>query len=449
MRWFLAIIIIGLLVFIHELGHFLIARINGVEVEEFSLGFGPRLISRQIGRTRYSLKVLPLGGSCLMKGMDYDEEDDEESGETVSRDDLAGTAAEEGSYRAASPGRRAAILLAGPFFNFLLAFAAAVIVISAVGFDPARVLTVESGSPAEEAGLREGDTITAINGRKVVIGRDVNAFFTFETLKEGDTLILQVERDGQTQSVAFQPENVTVCRMGITYDAGADAVRVSAVTEGSPLDEAGVRAGDVLTAIDGTPLGTAEELSAYLDDHPLTERPVRVTCLRDGEIFEVSVTPIPVTYLDTGFDYNMGRVKTDAPGVIRYSFYEVKFWIGMTVDSLKMLLTGQASINDLSGPVGIADIVGTTYEESRSEGVLMTFLSLLNLVILLSANLGVMNLLPIPGLDGGKLLFVIIEGVSGRPVNRRFENTIQLVAAALLMMLMVYVMYHDVMRLLT
>ena len=121
----------------------------------------------------------------------------------------------------------------------------------------------------------------------------------------------------------------------------------------------------------------------------------------------------------------------------------------MTVDSLKMLLTGQASINDLSGPVGIADIVGTTYEESRSEGVLMTFLSLLNLVILLSANLGVMNLLPIPGLDGGKLLFVIIEGVSGRPVNRRFENTIQLVAAALLMMLMVYVMYHDVMRLLT
>lgn len=499
MRWILAILIISLLVFIHEFGHFIIAKINGVEVEEFSLGFGPTLISHKIGDTVYAIKALPFGGSCLMKGMfeaaeaSLDVDDGEElleaddaaafsfegqdnslpfhkedgdrafsrdSLENDGRDDNTTKAShrnkasrqrqyvpEEGSFQAASPGRRAAITLAGPVFNFLLAFVAAVVIISTAGYDPALVMTVEEGSSAFEAGLREDDTITKINGHPITIGRDVDAYLNYHGLAEDESLSLTVKRGDETFDMTFKPDDVTVYRMGITYNLTEGPVTVSEIAAGSPLDEAGLKMGDVITTINGTALSSAEDLSAYLDAHPLNGSQVSLEYERDGAISAVSVTPTETTYRDIGFDYNLGRTETNAIGVLRYSAYEVKFWISMTVNSLKMFFTGEATVNDLSGPVGIANIVGETYEQARPAGLFMTFLNMLNLIILLSANLGVMNLLPIPGLDGGRMLFIIIEAILGRPVNKRFENTIQLVAAALLMALMFYVMFHDITQL--
>ena len=137
---------------------------------------------------------------------------------------------------------------------------------------------------------------------------------------------------------------------------------------------------------------------------------------------------------------------TNAIGVIKYSFIEIRYWITTVIKSLGGMFTGRFGADDLSGPVGVVDIVGTTYEEVKEEGFFMTFLNMVNLLILLSANLGVMNLLPIPALDGGRLVFLLYELISGKPVNRKVEMAVQSAAALALIVLMVYVMYNDVLR---
>lgn len=434
MKWIIAILIFGLLIIFHELGHFILAKINGVQVEEFSVGFGPRIVSTVFHGTRYSLKVLPFGGSCLMQGM-YEEGDEEEEQKP-----------EKGSFTSVSLGRRAAIIAAGPIFNFLLAFIFAVVIMSVVGYDPAQVLTVESGSPAAEAGLETDDVITKYMGDSVEIGRDVSTWMALYGLQPDQQVTMTVRRGNEFVDLAFTPAVIEKYMMGITYDAENETAEVTAVSEGSPLSDAGAKAGDVITAIDGNAITTSASLSQYFKDHPLTSSPVTVTFERDGLSYEKEVTPVESRSVDLGFEYNLGRVKTDAAGVLKYSFIEVNYWIKTTVRSLGMLFTGRFSVNDLSGPVGIVDIVGTTYEQSRSEGALMTWMNMFNLIILLSANLGVMNLLPIPAIDGGRLLFLLIEAIRGKPMNRQVENAVQLVSMALLLILMVYVMYHDITR---
>jgi len=433
MKWIIAVLIFGLLIIFHEFGHFLLAKINGVDVEEFSVGFGPRIVSTVFHGTRYSLKILPFGGSCLMKGMLGDEDEDGEPAEP-----------EAGSFNSVSIGKRAAIIAAGPIFNFILAFIFAVVIMSVVGYDPAEVISVESGSPAAEAGLETGDTITKFMGDSVEIGRDVSTWIALYTLKADERITMTVKRGEQTVDLVFSPEITKQYRMGITYNTGSDQAEVSAVSEGSPLSDAGVKAGDVITSINGTAITTSDSLSAYLSEHPLTGDAVTITFVRDGLTYEKEVTPVMSQSVSLGFDCNLGRVGTDALGVLKYSFIEVNYWIKTTVRSLGQLFTGRFSVNDLSGPVGIVDVVGTTYEQSKSEGALMTWMNMFNLIILLSANLGVMNLLPIPAIDGGRLLFLLIEAVRGKPMNRKVENAIQLVSMALLMLLMVYVMYHDI-----
>ncbi len=436
MKWIIAILIFSLLVIFHEFGHFLAAKLNGVEVEEFSLGFGPRLLSVKKGETRYSLKLLLFGGSCRMKGM-LNLESGEDGGER---------GPEEGSFLAASVGRRAAIIFAGPLFNFILAFLCAVVVLSVVGYDPAEVLYVKEGSAAARAGLEAGDVITEFMGSRADIGRDVDNWFVFHDLT-GDTEIrLSWIRDGQKYSASFSPDLEKRYMLGITYYLEDAEAVAEAVSPGSPLEEAGVMAGDVITSIDGTAIADAKELNEYFGAHPLGEEEVRLGLRRGSESYEVSVLPVSREQVNLGFSYNLGRVRTSARGVLKYALIELRYWIVTTVKSVASLFTGRFSVNDLSGPVGVVDIVGTTYEESRSEGPLMTWMNMLNLIILLSANLGVMNLLPIPALDGGRLVFLLYEAVFGKPVNRDVEAGIQTVAAVLLLILMVYVMYHDMTR---
>ncbi len=434
MKWLIAILIFSLLILFHEFGHFLAAKLNGVRVLEFSMGFGPRLLSVEHGGTRYSLKALLFGGSCRMKGMlaGYEEE-----GGGDSADD-------EDSFLHVSVGRRMAIVLAGPLFNFLLAFICAVIVISVVGYDPAEILYVAEGSAAEKAGLKTGDVITSYNGEHVSIGRDVAAWEIFHDYSADRDIVMRVDRGGETHEVVFKPEEVTRYMMGITYTPSNEEPVVQEVQAGSPLDGAGVRAGDLLTSIDGTAIGSSEDISDYFDAHPLSGEPVHLTLLRGEEPYEVTIEPAKREQLTLGFMYNLGRVRTSPAGVMKYSAIELAYWIKTTVRSVGALFTGRFSVNDLSGPVGIVDMVGETYEETKDEGPLMTWMNMLNLIILLSANLGVMNLLPIPAIDGGRLLFLIIEAIRGKPLDEKLEMAAQTVAALLLMLLMFYVLYHDI-----
>lgn len=431
MKWIIAFIVFSVLVLFHEFGHFVVAKLNGVTVEEFSLGFGPRVLTAVYGGTRYSLKALLFGGSCQMKGMITDPEE-------------GPAEPEEGSFQSVSVGRRAAIIFAGPFFNFLLAFLCSLIVMSVVGYDPAKVLYVTEGSAAEKAGLKAGDVITSFMGSKIRIGRDLSSWFMLRDLKEGEEITISWKRGEESYSASYLPDVERRYMMGITYSLASEKAVIDQISVGSPLDAAGVRAGDVILKVNGHEITTAQSLNEYFEENPLTEAEVQLELARGEHSYETSVVPVYTDYVRSGFQYNLYREPLSAAGAVRYSFIEVRYWIRTVLQSLGAMFTGRFSVNDLSGPVGVVDIVGTTYEESKEEGPLMTWMNMINLVILLSANLGVMNLLPIPAIDGGRLVFLAVEAVRGKPVDQKVEMTFQTVAAVLLIMLMAYVMYHDV-----
>ena len=387
MKILIAIIIFSAIILFHEFGHFLFAKLNGISVTEFSLGMGPRLWSFQKGETRYSLKLLPLGGSCAMVGEDTAEEEIP------------------GSFNAASVWGRISVVAAGPIFNFILAFVLAVIIVGFVGYDPAEVLEVDKNSAAAEAGLQNGDIITEYDGYHVDLAKDLYVYMYLNDLKEGDTVTLKVRRDGRTETISYTPDVSVRYLLGFNR-SDASSMTVESLIDGMPLQEAGLQPGDTITAINGVEIADGEAYDAYLAEHPLSSESVEITYDRDG------------------LDYT----------------------IRTTLLSLKELVTGQLGFQNLSGPVGVVDAIGTTYEESKSEGTLMLWMNMLNMAVLLSANLGVMNLLPLPALDGGRLVFLIIEAIRKKPINREIEGRIHFAGLMALMVLMVVVMYNDILK---
>lgn len=427
MKILIAIIIFSAIILIHELGHFLLAKINGISVTEFSLGMGPRLFSIQKGETRYSVKLLPLGGSCAMVGED--------------------TAEEElpGSFNAAPVWERISVVAAGPVFNFILAFILSVIIVGFVGYDPAEIMDVQKDSAAETAGLETGDVITEYNGYHVDLAKDLYVYSYLNELKEGDTVILKVSRDGETKEIQYIPDVSVRYLLGFNR-SDASSMTVESLIAGMPLEMAGLQPGDTITAINGTEIADGEAYDAYLKEHPLSDEPVEITYVRDGLDYTATITPQEYRTPQLGFSYNLGYEKTSGLGVLKYGVLEVKYMIRTTLLSLKQLVTGSLGFKDLSGPVGVVDAIGTTYEESKSEGTLMLWMNLLNMAVLLSANLGVMNLLPLPALDGGRLVFLVIEAIRRKPINREVEGMVHFAGLMLLMALMVVVMYNDILK---
>lgn len=338
----LALIIFSFIILFHELGHFLLAKRGGITVEEFSLGMGPRILSTVRGGTRYSWKLLPFGGSCMMLG--------EDEGTT-----------EEGSFGSKSVWTRISVIAAGPIFNFILAFVLSVIIIGSIGVDKPVVLSVSEGYPAAEAGIQAGDTILRMNRKNIHLSREVTNYVTFH---QGEAVTIVYEHDGEQKTATLSPKE----------------------SEGGRY------------------------------------------------IFGISV-------------YSSYREKTGALETLKYSAYEVKYWIQLTIESLKMLFTGQVGINDMAGPVGVVSIIDDTYKESAADGGFYIWLNMLNISILLTANLGVMNLLPLPALDGGRLVFLILEAIRGKRVDPEREGMVHFVGLMLLMVLMVVVMFNDIRKL--
>lgn len=424
----IAILIFSVIIIFHELGHFLLAKRNGIKVTEFSLGMGPRLLSTQKGETRYSLKLFPIGGSCMMVG----EDDDDDS---------------EGSFNKASVWARISVVAAGPIFNFILAFVFAMIITSVAGYDPARVLQVEENSPAAKAGLQEGDIITEFQGRNIVLGRDLDSYMMLHGLEDED-ITLTYKRDGKEKEVSFEAYSEEKYMLGFSYVPTPDGEpEVTQVVLNGAMMEAGVQAGDIIREINGEAIETSQEIQEYWEKNPLDGSEISLGIERDGEVQTISLKPQMTKQIDTGFVYNLYREKTNFLGVLRYSASEVRYWISNTIESLMMLIKGQFSVNDLSGPVGIIDVIGDSYEEAKEEGTVMVWLQMLYWAILLSANLGVMNLLPIPALDGGRLVFLAVEAVRKKKLDPNVEGMIHFAGFVLLMLLMVFVMFNDFRRL--
>ena len=337
----LAILVFSLIVFIHELGHFLLAKANKIRVDEFSIGMGPRLFSFVKGETRYSLKLLPLGGSCMMGEDDVD--------------DIG-----EGSFNSKSVWARMSVIVAGPLFNFILALLFSIIVVGYVGYDEPVITGVIEGYAAEEAGMQAGDRIVRMNNKKINIWREVTYYNMFH---QGEDVDVVYERDGKKYEVTLTPKQ--------------------------------------------------NEEGQYL----------------------LGVT--------SSNKYTKPNVFT----AIEYGVYEVKFWICSTLESLKMLVTGEVGVDQLSGPVGIVDVVDDTYQQSKAYGAIVVLMQMLNIGILLSANLGVMNLLPLPALDGGRLVFLIIEAIRGKRVAPEKEGWVHAIGLILLLILMAFIMFNDIRKL--
>lgn len=337
----IALLVFSVIILFHEFGHFLLAKLNKITVVEFSLGMGPRLLSFEAGGTRYSWKLLPFGGSCMMLGEDGEEE-------------------EEGSFGSKSVWARMSVIAAGPIFNFLLAFIMALFIVGNLGYDVPVLLNVTEGMPAADAGLQVGDRIVKMNGKRIHLYREVQNYSMFH---QGETVVFQYERDGELHEATVAPE-----LMNGSYKYGI------------------------------------------------------------------------------GGNINY-RQKTNVLETLEYSAYEVYYWIDTTVSSLGLLFKGGVQLDDMSGPVGVVDAIGTTYQESRDEGAFYVWMNLLNIAILLSANLGVMNLLPIPALDGGRLIFLIVEAIRRKRVEPELEAKIHFAGLMLLMLLMVVVMFNDVKKL--
>lgn len=424
MNIIIALIVLSVIVIFHEFGHFIIAKSNGICVKEFTLGLGPTLLSFGKGETKYCLKLLPFGGSCVMLGEDTEEPVNEER-----------------AFANKPVWSRIATIAAGPIFNFIMAFVLALFVIGYVGYDPCVVVGVSEDTPAYESGLSQGDTILKVNDKKVTFYRD---YALYMQLNMGKTIELEYKTSsGEIKTTVIEPEYVekVVYQMGITM---SENIEVLSIVEDSAASEAGLMVGDKIKAING------EELSNYEEVSPIVQgcegKALELTIERDEKTQTINITPTQVEQSGYvyGVSYSGARVKVSPLKTIGYGFSEVRYWIETTIKSLGMLLTGKVGADELSGPVGIVNMIGNTVEQTKSEGIMIVLVNLANMAILLSANLGVMNLLPIPALDGGRLVFLFIELVRGKPINREKEGLVHFVGMMLLMLLMIFVLFNDV-----
>lgn len=426
-----ALIIFSLVVIIHEFGHYTFARLGGIKVNEFSLGMGPRLFSFKAAGTRWSVKLLPIGGSCMMEGEDGESDD-------------------EAAFHKKPVITRILTVFGGPLFNFILSFVLSAIIIIFMGYDFSYVTGVTKGYPAYEAGLREGDLITKINGKKITMGRELSGYLAFNPLSD-KPLNIEYKRDGKTEIAHVTPVEKNIYYLGISYMPGDSAAVIEGVSDESPLKAAGVEKGDTVKEVDGVKINSGSELAAYFNTYPLDGSDVKLLIERtkDGKTgeFEVTVKPMQSGSAYTiGMSHNLTRTSVSPIAALGYGINETRYLIASTIDGLKMIVSGRANTKDIAGPVGIVKIIGNTYEQGKEEGLLILILKMANISILISANLGVMNLLPIPALDGGRLVFLFVEAIRRKPVNPDKEGMIHFAGFVVLMIVMVLVFYNDIMR---
>ena len=424
MKYLLAILVLSIIIIIHEFGHFVVAKASGVKVVEFSLGMGPRLLKFTRKGTMYSIKAFLFGGSCQMLGENSEEDC-------------------EGSFNSVSVWKRIAIVAAGPLFNFLLAFFCAVFFIGKVGYDPVVINSVKENSAAYEAGLQSGDKIVRINGKKMTFFGDYTLYMY---RNEGTTLNITYIRDGKTYNTTLVPKHITgeVYQLGVTIN---EKVEIVDIVSGGSAEKSELKSGDIILCVNGMDITGQDDIFPAVQSSEGKEMSVVVN--RQGEEIAVKITPDLVTqdYYEYGYSFADVRVKCSPAGTIKYAFKNVGYWIKAVFKSLGWLVTGNFKLDDLAGPVGIVTAIGETVEESRPDGSLYILINILNWCIMINANLGVMNLLPIPAVDGGRLVFLFIEAVRKKPVPREKEGMVHFVGIVLLMILMVVVLFNDIARL--
>jgi len=439
--WFL--VVLGVLVAFHELGHFLAARWVGVKVLKFSLGFGPKIFGRRMGDTEYLVSAIPLGGYVKLFG--------EDETEAVTPEDRTRSFAHQSLWA------KVLVVAAGPGFNFILAYLifAGWLATGSPLFVPtfkdlsADVEAMVPGSPADHAGMQIGDRITKVNGRDISTRTEL---FDAIAKSGGKAVALDIQRDGRTIPLSVIPTiapGQTSTAEDPAYYLGIEETPalVTSVIHGSPASQGGLQAGDRVVSIDGQAIYTWSQMTGIVKEHP--NQPLRVEVLRESRRLPLTVTPSAERATVNGRQVEVGKIGISGPGrsVMRssnplLSLYDglqaTWGWTELTVVGLYKMVIGDISSKNIGGPLTIANISG----EAASQGVS----SVVFLIAILSINLGVLNLLPIPILDGGHLLFFLIEGILRKPLGERQRELAQQVGLVLLVGVMIFAFWNDLER---
>jgi regulator of sigma E protease len=438
------VVVLGVLIVVHELGHFIMARLAGVGVERFSVGFGPVLWRFRGKETEYCVSAIPMGGYVKMMG---DDENPLEGGKGATIDPRK-------AFNAKPLAARFLIVFAGPAMNFVLAVVIAALMFMLVGrpVAPAQVGRVVEGGPAAQAGLQTGDRIISIDGAAVPYWEDVarvvqaagpRALKVVVKGASGERTVDLTPTQTKRRDLFGDEQNV--------WELGASPyipATIGDTVSGDPADQAGLKSGDTVTALEGQPVMSWDDLAEKI--HQRAGQPTRLEVKRGSEALPITVTPkkgkIPGP---DGKEVEAGLVGIRPGGttlMVRSNpltaTWEGVVWAGdvtaKTAIGLYKWASRQIPSNSIGGPIQIATMAG----EQARQGI--SSLALFTAVI--SVNLFLLNLLPVPMLDGGHLLFFACEAVLGRPLSVRKREVAQQVGFALLMLLMVFAFYNDFKR---
>ncbi len=420
--------VLGVLVFVHELGHFLAAKRIGIKVLKFQLGFNPTIVSVRRGDTEYSIGALPLGGYVKMAGENPDEPASGGPEEFMSR----------------SKWERFQVLIMGPLMNLGLAVVLTAVVLyngaerPAYETMPVVVGVVPADSPAAGAGLKAGDRITEVAGRGVSSWED---FYIAVGSKPDREVQLTVVRDGGTSTVNVTPRTPE----GSRFEFGDIGIlpnvhpRIRSIAPGEPAEKAGFKPNDVVVAVNGEPITFSGHLRNAISTRP--EQQISVDILRDGQPMTLVATPKKsgtIGLLGVGIGDEMVSTKPGLAGAVTMAFEKNVQYSALIFQTVWGLLTRETSPKQLMGPVAIAQLSG--------ESAQLGWIAVLSLMAQISLNLGLLNLLPIPVLDGGHIFIMAMEGVARRDFSVRMKEKMLLAGFVVLMTLMVTVIYNDLTR---
>lgn len=409
------IILLGFLIFIHEGGHFIVAKLCKVKVNEFAIGFGPTIWKKQGKETKYALRLIPLGGFVSMEG-------EEERSE------------KEGSFSKTSIPKRIAIVVAGGMVNILFGLLVYFILVASIGnYTSQKVDIVDTNYGAYTAGIRENDEIVKINGKRIRSKSDIEKVLE----KSKEEVVVTVKRNNNLIDIKVIPTAIPNKDTGIYLSGNSDeaTTKVIAVEQGSPAQRSGLEANDIILKIDGKDVdNNPYKVAGYIKQSENEE--CVFTIKRKEEIKEISIKPdIIYTYV---LGVQFAKAENNFINNIYYGFWDTVDFSFSIIDNVKMLFTGKVNANQLMGPVGISGIVA----ETKSAG------DFIYIVALISLSLGVTNLLPFPPLDGGKVVIYIIEAIRRKPIKENTEAIIQTAGFFILIGLSIFVTYNDILRIL-
>lgn len=402
-------ILLGFLIFIHELGHFTVAKLCKVKVNEFAIGFGPTIWKKQGKETKYALRLFPLGGFVSMEGEEERSEDSR-------------------SFSKASIPRRIAIVVAGATVNIIFAVVIYFIISATSGtYISNEINSTINGYAAQSIDLKNGDKIVQIDNKKINNKADLDKILK---KSKGEDLNIKIERENNTLDFTIKPTEVKTKVTGIYLDENC---KIAAVEKGSSSEKQGIKSNDKLIKINNKEINGDRNKALEL----IGEKGVNtmlVTVERKGKEINIELTPdyVPSYYLGVNLKQAPDTFINRCIG----AKIQTKEFVFSIVDNLKKLFTGNVGIDQMMGPVGISEVV------AKTNG----FQEFISMMALISLSLGVTNLLPIPALDGGKIFILIIEAIRRKPMKQETEINIQLLGFSILIALSLYVTYNDILR---